>query len=94
VRPPIFKLSLLTKGDSTHTFPSTVQAKADPKALQFASTPSSFDNTLKSIETEINANCNKLTHGGQLNEMLLSLQIQKLQVGHPHLARLTFAGML
>jgi len=78
-RAPFFKLNVLQNKEDAVQFPNTVKAKADPDALKLVTLSSQFDNDLKNIETEINANFGKLLPSDLPDDNLLSYQLQKLQ---------------
>jgi len=76
IRAPVFKLTQLTK-EIFDPLPSFIRDKSDSTALELQATSQLFDNQLKNIEKEINTNY----QGNNIepNEVILSLQIQKLQ---------------
>lgn len=95
VRPPNFKLSLLTKfEENSLLITQQMKDKSDPKALQLLAQGNNnvMDNNLKvccsfmllkrkNMEIEVNAKYEDLV-ANQPQEFILSLQLQKLRVNY------------
>jgi len=79
VRPPVFKLNLPRKIDA-EVYPPEFIAKSDPEALKIARSSPCFDNNLKNMEVEVNANYSVFTRGQLTSHWLLSYQIQRLRM--------------